>query len=167
MVNLEKHRPESPELWRSFVLRYGCAVVSVAFAIWARPLLDPVADDHSRYAISLLAVLVTAWYGGGRPGLTALILGMLSTDYFLITPRGEFGHKGAEGYIELALYACVGLGTALTCGFMRSSSPEDCSSTPTNTKGPRAIRGSLRPRASCFGDLRLELGYQDKYRQGR
>jgi diguanylate cyclase (GGDEF)-like protein/PAS domain S-box-containing protein len=122
MRYFKNDRPESPYMWRSVVLRYGCAVVSVAFAIWVRLFLDPLLGDHSRYATLLLAILVTAWYGGGRAGLTALMLGMCSADYFLITPRGEIGHKGINGYLELFLYACVGLCIVLICGFMRSSS---------------------------------------------
>jgi diguanylate cyclase (GGDEF)-like protein/PAS domain S-box-containing protein len=122
MRNIKNHRPESQEPWRPFVLRYGCAVVGVAFAIWVRLLLDPLVGDHSRYPTLLLAILIAAWYGGGKPGLTALILGMFSADYFLITPRGEFGHKGTDGYLELTLCACVGLGVVLICGFMRSLS---------------------------------------------
>jgi diguanylate cyclase (GGDEF)-like protein/PAS domain S-box-containing protein len=122
MGYLKNGRPDSRELWWSLVFHYGCAVVSVALAIWVRILLDPLLGDHSRYALLLLAILLTAWYGGGRPGLTALILGVFSADYFLITPRGGFGHKGTEGFFELILYACVGLGIVLICGFMRSSS---------------------------------------------
>src|ERR1700722_14146475 len=122
MGSIKSDRPESPAPWRTLVLRYGCAVVSVAFAIWLRLLLDPLVGDHSRYPTLLLAILITAWYGGGKPGLTALILGMVSADYFLITPRGEFGHKGTDGYFEIILYACAGLGIVLICGFMRSSS---------------------------------------------
>ena len=122
MGYLKNRRPESPELWQSLVLHYGCAVVSVALAIWVRLLLDPLLGDHSRYAVMLLAILITAWYGGGKPGLTALVLGVFSADYFLIPPRGEFGHKGIDGYLELTLYACVELGIVLICGFMRSSS---------------------------------------------
>jgi diguanylate cyclase (GGDEF)-like protein len=122
MGSINNDRPESPAQWRTFVLRYGCALVSVAFAIWVRLLLDPLVGDHSRYPTLLLAILITAWYGGGKPGLTALTLGVVSADYFLITPRGEFGHKGTDGYLEIILYACAGLGIVLICGFMRFSS---------------------------------------------
>src|SRR5579871_2671099 len=120
MENPDNPRRESP--WRSFMLRYGCAVVSTALSIWVRLLLTPLVGDHSRYAILLLAILVTAAYGGGRPALMVLILGLCCTYYFLIPPRKEFGFKGTDVYLELVLYSCVGLGVALICGFMRNSS---------------------------------------------
>jgi len=122
MGSIKNRRPEGPEQWRTLVLQYSCAVISVAVAIGVRLLLDPLVGDHSRYPTLLLSILIASWYGGGKPGLTALILGMVSADYFLVTPRGEFGHKGPDGYLEIILYACAGLGIVLICGFMRSSS---------------------------------------------
>ena len=121
MDNPENSQFESPALFRSSVFRYACAVVSVALATWARLLLDPVVGDHTRYAMFLLAVLVTAWYGGGRPALLALILGVLSTDYFVIPPPGEFGLKGKDAFIELVLYSSIGLGIVVIGGPVRAS----------------------------------------------
>jgi diguanylate cyclase (GGDEF)-like protein/PAS domain S-box-containing protein len=104
------------------MLRYGGALVSVALATCVRLLLDPLAGDHARYAILLFAVLSIAVYEGGAPATLTLILGVLSVDYFLIPPRGEFGLKGREACLELVLYTGAGLAIVLICGFARSSS---------------------------------------------
>jgi len=104
------------------MLRYGAAVAGVALAVGVRLLIDPLVGDHSRYAVLLLALVAIATYAGGKPASIALVLGLLSTDYFLIPPRGEFWPKGRDAYFELFLYAGAGLGIILVCGFMRASS---------------------------------------------
>jgi PAS domain S-box-containing protein len=103
------------------MLRYGCAVVSVALAIWVRLLLDPVLGDRIPFPTLLLAVLLTAWYGGTRPALAAVFLGILAADYFLIPPRGSFTLVGADQFVGLALYTAVGVGIAALGGVMQAA----------------------------------------------
>ncbi len=69
MEKSENPKRESLELPRSWMLRYGCAVVSIALATWVRLLLDPVLGNDLPFATLLFAVLLTAWYGGVRPAL--------------------------------------------------------------------------------------------------
>jgi PAS domain S-box-containing protein len=109
-----------PALFRSFLLRYGCAVVSIALATWARLLLDPVLGDRSPYPTLLFAVLLTAWHGGLRPALVAAVLGYLSADYFLVPPRGSFGLHGAEQWTDLVFYLGISLGIAVVGGVMQA-----------------------------------------------
>jgi hypothetical protein len=42
------------------MVRYGIAVVSIAAAIWARMLLDPVLGDHYPFATIFFGILITA-----------------------------------------------------------------------------------------------------------
>jgi K+-sensing histidine kinase KdpD len=108
------HLPrESPEFSRSFLLRYGCAVVSIAIATWLRLLLDPLLGDQFPFPTLLLAVLLTAWYGGLRPALLAVALGTLCADYFLLPPRFHFQLQDASQYVGLATFVSVGVGIAL------------------------------------------------------
>ena len=122
MSLIENAARPTPEPRPPLLLRYGCAVVGIALATWVRLLLDPLLGEHTHFATFVLVILLTAWYGGGRPALLALALSVYSTDYFLIPPRGSLGHKGAEGHLELILYSAVGLGVALIGGFMQASS---------------------------------------------
>jgi PAS domain S-box-containing protein len=106
---------------KSFLLSYGCALVSVVLATWVRVLLDPVIGDMSPFTTLLFAVLVTAWFGGSRPALVAVIAGVFLADYFVVPPLHSFGFKGANEYIELALYFAAGVGIALLGGGMQAA----------------------------------------------
>jgi PAS domain S-box-containing protein len=106
---------------RSTALRYGCAVVSTALAIWLRLLLDPLLGDQIPLPTLLLAVLVTAWYGGLRPALLAVLLCALSADYFLLPPRGSFMLRGEVEYVGMAFFLVVGIGIALIGGTMHAA----------------------------------------------
>lgn len=43
-----------------------------------------------RYILSLLIVLLSAWFGGIGPGIFATLLAGIATYYFLLDPRGSF-----------------------------------------------------------------------------
>lgn len=111
----------SPELSQRFLLRYAFAVGSIALATWVRVLVDPVLGDQSPFPTLLFAVLLTAWYGGVRPALVAVLLGVLSADYFLLLPRGSFWIKGAAQYVDLALFIGVSVGVAVLGGVMHDA----------------------------------------------
>jgi diguanylate cyclase (GGDEF)-like protein/PAS domain S-box-containing protein len=121
MENTDNPRRESPELWRSFMLSYGCAVVSIALATGVRLLLDPLLGDRSAFSVLLFAILLTAWYGGVRPAIVAAILGFFCADYFLIPPRGSFVIQGAQHWVELLLYLALSLGIAVLGGRMQTA----------------------------------------------
>jgi PAS domain S-box-containing protein len=69
-----------PPILRKVVWRYGLAVGSVGVALAAALLLGSGFDV--RGALFLTAVALTAWFGGMAPGLTALLLSLLSLGYF-------------------------------------------------------------------------------------
>jgi PAS domain S-box-containing protein len=103
------------------MLRYGCAIVSIALATGARLALNPVIGDRSPFPTLLFAVLLTAWYGGVQPALAAVILGVFSADYFLVQSHGSFGFRGAAQYFDLVLYLGVSVGIAVLGGVMRAA----------------------------------------------
>lgn len=102
-------------------LRYGCAVASVAVAIAARLLIDPVLGSHFPFATVFLAVLGTAWYGGFRPGLLAVLLGGVALDFFYLPPRGSIGLPSEALQISMILYLLAGLGLAVLAGSMHAA----------------------------------------------
>ena len=103
------------------MFRYSCAILSIALATGIRLLLDPVLGNQIPYPTFLLAVLLTSWYGGVRPALLAVLLGVFSARYFLIPPRGSFGLTGADQYVGLVFYLAVGVGIAVLGGAMRAA----------------------------------------------
>ena len=122
MTNTKRALPEGPELSRSLSLRYGCAAASIALATCLRVLLDPVLGPELSFATLFFAVLLTAWYGGRRPALAAVFLGLLSADFFLLSPHGDFLARNAAQVAGLALFAGVGTAIALLGGSMGAAS---------------------------------------------
>src|SRR5205807_6935580 len=119
----------APPAWRrnmrnttgSLLLRYGSAVVSIGVATGVRILLDPVLGDQFPYATLFFAVLLTAWYGGFGPALAAVVLGAVSSAYFLLPPRRSFAVQGSDQQVGMVLYLCMSLGIALLGGAMRAA----------------------------------------------
>ena len=102
---------------KSFLVRHGFAVVSVAVAIGLRRLLDPWLGDAFPFATLFFAIMVTAWFGGLKPALTAVFLGAITADYFLLRPRGSFSLAVTEEF-GLLLYLATGFGIAGLGGLM-------------------------------------------------
>src|SRR5579862_5929371 len=103
------------------MLRYGCSFLSIALAVWFRLLLDPVLGDQYPYVTVLMAIVVTAWYGGVRPALLAVLLGAVSADYFLLLPRFSFSPADTAQWVGLLLFVSTGLGIALLAGSMQAA----------------------------------------------
>ncbi len=61
---------------------YGLAVLSVTGSIILTFALLPLVHQRIPLLPFVVAVLVSAWYGGLKPGLAATFLGALSADYF-------------------------------------------------------------------------------------
>lgn len=65
---------------RAPILRYGVAVLSTALALIPTVLLTDVSE--SRLALFGVAVMVSAWYGGWKPGLVATSFALTVSAYF-------------------------------------------------------------------------------------
>src|SRR5712692_1955284 len=89
---------------RAPILRYGVAVLSTALALIPTILLADVSE--SRLALFGVAVMVSAWYGGWKPGIVATAFALTVGAYFSLT-----GQHTPEQYrtsiIRLALFVSV------------------------------------------------------------
>src|ERR1700681_2268586 len=96
---------------RAPIIPYGVAVLSTALALIPTILLADVSE--SRLALFGVAVMVSAWYGGWKPGLVATSFALTVGAYFSLT-----GQHTPEQYrtsiIRLALFVSVAL---LICWF--------------------------------------------------
>src|SRR5882762_2910095 len=96
---------------RAPILRYGVAVLSTTLALIPTLLLADIAE--SRLAVFGVAVMVSAWYGGWKPGLVATSFALTVSAYFsLAGPHSPQQYRTAV--IRLALFFFVAL---LICWF--------------------------------------------------
>jgi two-component system, cell cycle sensor histidine kinase and response regulator CckA len=91
---------------RDPVLRYGVAVLSTALALIPTVLLADVSE--SRLALFGVAVMVSAWYGGWKPGLVATSFALTVSAYFSLV--GE--HSPAQlriAIVRLSLFFFIAM----------------------------------------------------------
>src|SRR5436190_22093940 len=96
---------------RAPILRYGVAVLSITLALIPALLLSDVVE--SRLVVFAVAIMVSAWYGGWKPGLVATSFALTVSAYFALA-----GAKSATDYsraiIHLTLFVFV---AGLICFF--------------------------------------------------
>ena len=93
------------------ILGYGVAVLSIVLALIPAMLLSDVVE--SRLAVFAVAVMVSAWYGGWRPGLVATSFALTVSAYFsLRAARVPQDYKNA--ILHLTLFALLAV---LICWF--------------------------------------------------
>ena len=96
---------------RAPVLRYGVAVLSIILALIPAFLLSDVVE--SRLVVFAVAIMVSAWYGGWKPGLVATSFALTVSAYFSLA-----GAHSPSDYrraiIHLALFVFV---AGLICSF--------------------------------------------------
>ncbi|MGH9503493.1 MAG: ATP-binding protein [Terriglobales bacterium] len=96
---------------RAPVLRYGVAVLSIILALIPAFLLSDVVE--SRLVVFAVAIMVSAWYGGWKPGLVATSFALTVSAYFSLAGA----HSPADyrrAIIHLALFVFV---AGLICSF--------------------------------------------------
>src|SRR5271170_7826680 len=96
---------------RAPILRYGVAVLSTTLALIPSVLLPNVTE--SRLAVFAVAVMVSAWYGGWKPGLVATSFALTVSAYFSLAP-GQSPSQYRKAIIHLVLFVFVAV---LICSF--------------------------------------------------
>ena len=102
---------------RAPVLRYGVAVLSTALALIPTILLADVSE--SRLALFGVAVMVSAWYGGWKPGVVATAFALTVSAYFSLA--GE--HTPAQlqiAIIRLSLFFFIAMAICWLNAALRS-----------------------------------------------
>jgi PAS domain S-box-containing protein len=96
---------------RDPILRYGVAVLSTTLALIPALLFSDIAE--SRLAVFAVAVMVSAWYGGWKPGLVATSFALtVSAYYSLAGPHTPTEYR--QAITRLALFVTVAF---LICWF--------------------------------------------------
>jgi len=96
---------------RAPILRYGVAVLSTTLALIPAVLLPNISE--SRLAVFAVAVMVSAWYGGWKPGLVATSFALTVSAYFSFSGE-RTPAQFRSTMMRLALFVVL---AALTCWF--------------------------------------------------
>jgi PAS domain S-box-containing protein len=86
--------------------RYFIAVASTIVAALLRLTLDPLVGTGAPFTIFLLAVVVTASYGGFGPGLVATLLGFVLGDFLFVDGGMTFD---TTGVIRMTSFLIIGI----------------------------------------------------------
>jgi PAS domain S-box-containing protein len=95
----------SLETSRRLIVGYGVAVLSVAIAVMSLLLMQARWQAAAPVSMFLLAVIVSTWLGGTKPGLLATALSILGFDYFLL----HLGPPLADQPIQLVRLLALGI----------------------------------------------------------
>ncbi len=91
---------------RAPILRYGVAVLSTTLALIPALLLPNIAE--SRLAVFAVAVMVSAWYGGWKPGLVATSFALTVSAYFSFSGE-QTPAQFRSTMIRLALFVVLAM----------------------------------------------------------
>jgi signal transduction histidine kinase len=89
---------------RSWLMRYGVPIYTVAFALGLLALLRPIMGE-GHFPLFLAAVTVSAWYGGLTSGLASTVLFVLVDATLLIPPLDS--QAGVQEILQLSVFVLV------------------------------------------------------------
>src|ERR1700687_1101381 len=96
---------------RAPILRYGVALLSTVLALIPTLFFSDIAE--SRLVMFAVAVMVSAWYGGWKPGLAATSFALTVSAYYSLT-GGQTPGEYRKAIAHLTLFFAVAL---LICWF--------------------------------------------------
>src|ERR1700733_13994817 len=96
---------------RAPILRYGVAVLSITLALIPAFLLSDVVE--SRLGVFSVAIMVSAWYGGWKPGLVATSFALTVSAYFSFS-GARTSTEYHKAIIHLTLFVFVAV---MICSF--------------------------------------------------
>src|ERR1700675_4594291 len=123
---------------RAPILRYGVALLSTVLALIPTLFFSDIAE--SRLVVFAVAVMVSAWYGGWKPGLVATSFALTVSAYYSLA-GGQTPSEYRKAIAHLALFFAVAL---LICWFNAAL---------------RATQESLRRSESNFRSLVMNAPY--------
>lgn len=88
---------------------FSIALISVVGATVVRLLLTPLLGDRSPFFTFFLAVVVSAWLGGWRGGLSATVLSALAAVYLIIPPQYSLLIARSSDILSLCIFLGVSI----------------------------------------------------------
>ena len=114
LVELTRHTDSqidvgSDRAWLRMLFRYGMVLVWVGVAFGVGFAFEPVFHERFAFTFFVTSALLSAWSGGLKPGLIALVIGFGLADYFFVPPLGSFGKYGKVEWALLVGHAVPAL----------------------------------------------------------
>ena len=92
---MQRWKARFPTLTRT-TQHYGLAVLSVCMALGLALLLQRLHFHDVEVPLFLFAIALTAWYGGARPALLAVLLSCTSFDFYFVEPLHTLYIAGSD-----------------------------------------------------------------------
>ena len=86
------------------IQRYGVAVLVTGVILLASLALRQILEDAVPLVLFILAVMVSAWYGGLGPGVLSSVLSVLAGNYFLMEPARSFSLSSPSDWLRVAAF---------------------------------------------------------------
>jgi PAS domain S-box-containing protein len=144
--------------WPAWV-RYGVALVLVAFAAVCNYLLPPVYGE-SHYFFFSAAILASSLFGGLGPGLLATAVSALASAYFFIAPFHSFRIEAPEAAQRLTIFIVEGaIISAVGRVIKNNRTPEVVSPLGRYTSAAVLVGGALILKVIFFPALERRLPF--------
>src|ERR1700722_4585103 len=93
---------------RTPLAAYGVALLATAVSLLLRLAIWPFVGGQPTYSSMLLAVVISAYYGGFWPGMLSTFVGALGVDLFITGPQFELMPAAPGEVVGLVLFIVVG-----------------------------------------------------------
>jgi PAS domain S-box-containing protein len=94
--------------WVRRLVPYGVAIgstgLALRFSLWFAPLLEGTIGSFF-----YIAIIVSTWYGGIRPGMVAIALSSSAINYFFTPPVRQFSIASSGDIVRLGIFLLVAL----------------------------------------------------------
>ncbi|HEY9830253.1 MAG TPA: PAS domain S-box protein [Stenomitos sp.] len=88
---------------------YGVAVLASLLALLLRFLLAPILRENAPLLVFIMPVMLSAWYGGLKPGLLATSLSALIGGYFFVQPLFSLDIHSVANGVRIGIFLLEGL----------------------------------------------------------
>src|ERR1700726_5046949 len=88
-------------------LRYAVALFATVVALMVRLGLNPFLGDYVPYITLLPAVAFCAWYCGVGPSILSVVLALIGTQYWFLSPAHSFRIVGMAQVVGIVVFLSV------------------------------------------------------------
>jgi PAS domain S-box-containing protein len=128
----------TPRPWQS----YGLAISTVALVILLKIVTDSLFGGGPPLILFLSAVMVTARFGGTRPGVASTLLAALVCAYFYFPPSGSMAIHNPNDVFRLSVFVLEGLALSGLMGSLHAARRRADESTCRALRHEAALRES-------------------------